>query len=300
MMAFFRKVLLALALVMLSTGLAANEVKIEHGGLTLNANLKKTETWPKGPVVLLTHGTLAHRGMEIISGLQAMLSERAISSLAINLSLGLDDRPAGMYECPTPHTHKHKDAIPEIGAWMAWLKGQGVEKVSLLGHSRGGNQTALFAANNADPAIERLFLLAPQTWSTDYIGVDYQKRYGQALEPILEKARTLAAEGKGSELMGPMGFIYCDNTRATADAVASYYTSVPDMDTPHVLPRIQAPVVVFAGSNDKVVAGLVEKMEPLADGERIQLVLLDGADHFFRDLYAEEIADVMEEMLVSE
>ena len=35
--------------------------------------------------------------------------------------------------------------------------------------------------------------------------------------------------------------------------------------------------------------------EPLADGEKIELVVLDGADHFFRDLYSEEIADVLAE-----
>lgn len=44
-----------------------------------------------------------------------------------------------------------------------------------------------------------------------------------------------------------------------------------------------------------VVAGLIEKTAPLADGEKIELVVLDGADHFFRDLYSEEIADVLAE-----
>ena len=72
----------------------AEEVKTTLGGLTLKANLETTETWRARPVVLLTHGTLTHRGMEIIAGLQAMLAERGLSSLAINLSLGLDDRPA--------------------------------------------------------------------------------------------------------------------------------------------------------------------------------------------------------------
>lgn len=30
---------------------------------------------------------------------------------------------------------------------------------------------------------------------------------------------------------------------------------------------------------------------PLANGERVTLKVIDGTDHFFRDLYAEEIAD---------
>lgn len=71
----------------------------------------------------------------------------------------------------------------------------------------------------------------------------------------------------------------------------------PDMDTPHLLPRIGIPVIVFAGTEEKVVAGLIEKTEPLADGEKIERVVLDGADHFFRDLYSEEIADLLAERL---
>lgn len=30
---------------------------------------------------------------------------------------------------------------------------------------------------------------------------------------------------------------------------------------------------------------------PLANGERVTLKVIDGADHFFRDLYVEEMAD---------
>ena len=55
-----------------------------------------------------------------------------------------------MYDCATPHTHRHADAVEEIGAWLGWLQSQGVAKVALLGHSRGGNQTARFAAAHAD------------------------------------------------------------------------------------------------------------------------------------------------------
>lgn len=46
---------------------------------------------------------------------------------------------------------------------------------------------------------------------------------------------------------------------------------------------------------DKAVKGLIEKAQPLADGEHIQLEVTDGADHFFRDRYSEDIADVIAE-----
>lgn len=46
-----------------------------------------------------------------------------------------------------------------------------------------------------------------------------------------------------------------------------------------------------------VVAGLLEKTEPLADGDKVRLEVMDEADHVFRDLYPEEIADALAELV---
>lgn len=291
------RIILAASLLAL-TGVQAEEVQIRLGDLTVNAQLQKAgQNWPKGPVILITHGTLAHNAMEIVATLQTLFEERGISSLAINLSLGLDDRSAAMYDCATPHSHRHTDAVAEIGAWLEWLKGQGVKKIALLGHSRGGNQTARFAAGTSDPAVTAVILIAPQTWSAEYAAADYEKRYGKPLEPVLARARELVDAGKGDTLVKPVDFIYCEQTGATAAAFVSYYTPDTDMDTPSLVPAIKLPVLVIAGSEDTAVKGLPEKVEPLADGERVQLMVVDGADHFFRDLYSEDIADAVAEML---
>jgi alpha/beta superfamily hydrolase len=98
-------------------------------------------------------------------------------------------------------------------------------------------------------------------------------------------------------MMKSVDFIYCEDTQATAEALVSYYAPDPRLDSATLIPRIRVPVIVFAGSEDTVVAGLIEKLEPLADGERIRLEVADGADHFFRDLYSEDIADVMAEIM---
>ena len=71
----------------------AKEVKIKHNSLILNANLNLA---PKksiaSGVVLMLHGTMAHKDMEIMRNLQDMLIERGISNLAINLSLTKENR----------------------------------------------------------------------------------------------------------------------------------------------------------------------------------------------------------------
>lgn len=287
-------------LLMLPLHAVAEKVTLEHDGLTLNASLEKSGNWPEGPVVLMTHGTLAHSGMEIMATLQELFAENDISSLAVNLSLGIDDREQAMYDCPVTHTHRHIDALDEIGAWAGWLGQQGTTDIVLLGHSRGGNQTAWFAAERDEPLVTRVILVAPATWSLDHAVADYEKRYQTPLSPIVEKAREMVSEGKGAVTLRNIGFIYCEDTSASAEAVASYYADDPRMDTPTLIPDIDKPVLVIAGSEDDVVAGLIEAMEPLAAQERVELAVIDGADHFFRDLYAEDVVDLSLEFINAE
>jgi pimeloyl-ACP methyl ester carboxylesterase len=288
---------LALLLALSGTAPGAEEVTLTQAGLTLNANLETARAdWQQDPVVLMTHGTLAHGRMEIMESLQAALKDRGISSLAITLSLGVDNRH-GMYACAEPHTHKHEDAVEEIGTWLGWLRTQGVAKVALLGHSRGGNQTARFAAANPDAPVTAVILVAPQTWSEDDAAADYEKRYGKELATLVTRARQLDAEGKGGSLLDHVDFIYCPDTTATAAAFVSYYAPDERMDTPRLIPEIKAPVLVIAGSEDEVVKGLVEKVQPLADGQHVSLTQVAGADHFFRDLYVDEVADAVQALV---
>ena len=279
-----------LALCATVNGVYAAEVKLPYENLTLNANLDKAEGWPAGTTVLITHGTLSHNQSEIIVALQQLFLERGVSSLAINLGLGLDDRH-GPYDCGTPHVHTHEGAVGEIGAWLDWLKKQGVEHVALLGHSRGGNQTAWFAAEHDDPVISKVILVAPQTWSAQAEADSYQKNYGKPLAPVLEKSESLLAAGHPDTLMEHTDFIYCADTSVSANSFVSYYAADPRKDTPWLLPKIDKPVLVFVGSEDQVSSGLDAALAPLAEGGVIELEVMDGADHFFRDLYAEDLVD---------
>lgn len=289
---------LYLLLAMLCFGIAqAEEIKLQQGDLSLNANLEKAgENWSAGPVVLLTHGTLAHNGMEIISSVQNLLLENEVSSLALNLSLGLSDRH-GMYDCKTPHTHRHTDALDEIGYWLKWLKEKGADQVILMGHSRGGNQTAWFAAERDDAAIKKVVLVAPQTWTEERAAAGYEKRYGKPLAPVLKKAQDLLAKQQGDTQLKDVDFIYCEGTSATANAVVSYYAPDPRMDTVYLLQKIRKPVLLFVGSEDKVIVGLQEKAAQLKADSGVSVMVIEGADHYFRDLYAEDLVDQLVEFI---
>ena len=48
---------------------------------------------------------------------------------------------------------------------------------------------------------------------------------------------------------------------------------------------------------DNVVKGFPEAVELMANGKPISFSVVDDTDHFFLDLFAEDVADEMEEFL---
>lgn len=264
----------------------AEKIELEHNGMTLNANLELAEdkTLADG-VLMLTHGTLAHNEMEIISTLQDLMVDYGVSTLSINLSYGIDNRASAMYDCSVPAQHTMQQASAEMQAWQSWLDSQGAGDRWIMGHSRGGNQTAQFAAQNADK-IKGQILLAPATWNYETTLEGYAKRYAQPVEPLLEQAKSLEPKA----IMDGVSIVYCENSGASAEAMLSYYGNYPEYDTPTVLSNTTIPSLVIAGSLDTVVPDLPEKMESI-NRDNIEFVIIEDADHFFLDLFADEVAD---------
>jgi len=275
----------------------AEELKLEHKGVTITASLELADGKTiRDPLVVMTHGTLAHNKMEIMDQLQSLFKENEISSLSINLGLGISNRK-GMYDCATKHTHKHTDAVDEIGVWVNWLKRKGAKQLILLGHSRGGNQTAWYAAENHDDIVKKVILIAPATWTAQYAKQNYKKRYKKDLSSVLAKAETLVQQGKPESVMKNTDHIYCEKTSVTAESFVSYNKPDQRFNTPSLLSAIKVPVLVFAGSEDKVVKGLEKKVKPFLKKGKVELEVIDGAGHMFRDLYAEDMMDIIVEYL---
>lgn len=269
----------------LSEIIVAEEVTLQHNNLELNANLVLTEESGYEKIFLITHGTLAHNAMEIISSWQELLSDEGISSLAINLSLGLHNRH-GMYDCPVRHNHKHADAADEIGLWANWLKEKGSKEIILAAHSRGGSQTVMYSNQNSMPEVKAQILIAPQATTEAAHIESYKKRYNKNFAPILAKAKTLKAD----ETLQNTDFIYCENTSVTAASFISYYEYSADFNTPVLLQQTTLPSLVFIGSEDTTVAGLGQELEKISN-DNLKTITIEGADHFFRDLYMDEVIE---------
>ena len=271
--------------------LADETVTLKHNNINLNANLKLADGKSlKDDIILMTHGTLAHGKMEIMATLQNLFADNGISSLSITLGLNQDNRK-GFYDCATPHTHKHTDAIEEIDLWMNWLKKQGNNNVILLGYSRGGNQTAWYAAEHDSPMIKKIILVAPLTWNIHEVKSKYKTTYNKEITPILNKAKALIKQGRDEVPLKHTDFIYCKDSTVSAGSFVSYYKDDRRMDTPFLINELTRPTLVFTGTEDKVVKGLAEAMSYLSSKPNIQSHSIEGSDHFFRDLYADEIVE---------
>jgi pimeloyl-ACP methyl ester carboxylesterase len=280
---------LGLAMSLVAALVSAEEVTIKPSELKLNAELSLvTESISDGPLVLLVHGTLAHNGMEIIGSLQELLADEDLNSLAINLSLGVDDRH-GAYDCTVPHQHLHEDATPELSAWIEWLKGQGVKHIILAGHSRGGSQVAAYS-QRADTSVVGQVLIAPMTWNPEYAATTYQARYQLSLGEQLKVANKQVSNGW---MPGATSFIYCENAaKVSAASFLSYYQPSQTHNTPDLITDGGIPTVLIAASEDQVIKDLPKQMQNL-NFSNLDFITVDGADHYFRDLYADDVAEAI-------
>jgi pimeloyl-ACP methyl ester carboxylesterase len=288
---------LLLALLVATTPLVAvaETVHPDTQEPTLNGRLTRASAWPGGDTVLLLHGTLAHRDMEIIRTLETLLADYGVSTLAINLSLGVDDRDSP-FDCGAVHRHREGDATAELARWSDWLARQGVTGLTLLGHSRGANQAARYVLDSGDARVRHLVLVAPPRWSAARAAAAYTARHGRALAPLLTQARTRVASGQGdARLPGPVGLLYCEDATVTAASFLSYYRDDPLRDTPTLLAELDLPVLVIAGSEDPIATGLPAALAGAAANVRVEEI--EGADHFFRDLYADELVEIAVEFM---
>lgn len=269
----------------------ATEVRVVHGTLTLRATLELAagKSLTDG-LVIMVHGTMAHRDMEAMRMFRRLLVERGHSTLAVNLSLAIDARE-GMYDCAVPSRHRAEDALAEIDTWLGWATRQGASRVTLLGFSRGAQQAAWYAARQPRPRLARLVLLAP-TFAADPAAA-YDTRFGAPLAPLLQRARALAQQGRGSDLITGIGFLNCDSNSVSAQALLSYYDPARDGEPDLTLSKVRVPTLVVAAGDDAIVRDLPRRVAATIDGARVRLVVIDGADHFFRDLFGDDAVDAI-------
>lgn len=282
----------AASLLLPLTSPRAEEVRLEHAGLTLLANYVTVPGKPVAdvPVALIVHGSLAHHGMEIVATLQHNLKQKGVPSLAMTLSLGVDQR-RGMLDCNTEHDHRPSDAIEEIALWIGWLKERGARHIVMTGHSRGAQQAMFFVTADAEPMVEKLVLIAPPSDTPEQAAARYKAAAGGDLDVLVAAARKLVDSGEEDRVIEVPGFLHCKQSRVSAAAFLDYNDSDPRRSVFALMPDVQRPTLVVAGSSDQISPGVAARMKAEPPGPHVRIEVVDGADHFFRDLFADDLAD---------
>lgn len=206
-------------------------------------DLKARHVRPAGAAlstIMLVHNTLGGFDATLITELQTALAEQGLSTLAINLSLGVSARMTS-FECNDRHRHRHEDALEEIDAWTEWLLGEGLGPVALVGHGRGGAQIAWYLAKSGGKRVNAAVLLAPSGWTPRSADVEYRARYTAGIAALL----TRIASFKPDDFIDNVPFLHCGSVVATRASISSYYGVEPKRDTPTVLATVKTPVLAL-------------------------------------------------------
>ena len=278
-------------LLLLSAGLLAasvsdaavsGEVKIDGGHYTLNGDIEIADDKQLSDgVVLMVHGTLGHKDMEVIASLQTALLDAGYTSLAVNLSLNIDDRH-GFYPCESRHSHRDEDALRELQLWVNWLLEQQVQDIVLLGHSRGANQVAKYIRQNG-VSPRAAILLAPSATNA---------------RPDEAMIKAIQRDGVNA-WFEDVDFLHCKNAVVKGTTFLSYLGSNATGDTVPYIASASIPTLVISGSEDAAMDGLEYRMSEI-ENDLIDYVRIEGAGHFFRDLYGLDVVDEIVDFLISD
>lgn len=279
--AFLGALGLAILLVAAATmGVAAEPVQIRPSLLRLNANLELPEGKTEADgVAILLHGTLSHHRQETIAALQQNLKARGIGTLAITLSLGIDDRQ-GPRACDVLHDYALAGVRRELLLWLAWLDGHGAKPIDLIGFSRGGAEIAL-VVRDLSP-VRKVVLVAPAFASADELAEGYQRSFGQPLGPLLDAARE-APLGKST-----VDFLLCRQAPVLGATFLNAYRELPV----RLAADTGRPTLVVIAGKDEIARDLGTRLP-----SEVRRVTIDGAGHFFPDLYGEDAADAIAKFL---
>ena len=259
---------LLISTLLLSVATLAEPVQINLAERKLNGNLVSAEDRQQTAFLIL-HGTWAHAAVELPATLQTLLEDEGYASLAITLSLGINDRQ-GFFDCKTPVVQGHEAAIDELHAWYLFLREKGYSQVVLMAHSRGGAQAALYQQRYPQDSLAALALIAPMTWHRGVEAKAYHDKYGVNLSELLVRADKYRQADKA--LFTPPGILYCENTLVSPRTFISYYSPLPEKNTPALLADTTFPTVVYLGSEDPLSISFFKQQSLLAN-KKISLLL---------------------------
>ncbi len=263
-----------------------------HNGLVLNANLKSNSQ--SDTIFILVHGTRGYKDMEIIKSLSQKIYDYGYSSLSINLSYDIDNRASEFLSCDRVHTHNEHTSINEIVSWYRYLENQDYKNIYFIGHSRGAFNViqAMAIINNNNI---KAYLLAPVI--DTYLGTKnyYDQEHNLPYETLINNKDEFII----SDRYPSINFLFCENARVSSSTFRSYLdlsknqTLYPfTFSIVDLLKDTNSSVTIFSGTDDEILLDSYKKLNQI-NQSNISHILIDEADHFFRDIYLDDVIDII-------
>ena len=240
--------------------------------LPVRANITATASWLPGDAskspLLILHGFLQTYNFSTVNHLQENLADSDYPVLAPTLSLGIDRR-SKMLGCEALHLHNLRQEVEELKQWVDWLYARHHKPVVLIAHSAGGKAVTRYLSLYPDAPIAQTIL----------ISFSHLKHLDHQHQP----------DGKIQSFA--LGF--CKKYLTTE----AYYHSYIDWGSTQMIDAIKHarhPVSIILGTADKRILPAWKKSLEEAG---INIVYIDGANHFFDSTHEFDLFDTVEALL---
>ncbi len=263
----------------------AETVVHEISSLNLKAEAEYVVGKEDKTAVLILHGFLTTNKFHTVTAMAQALQEEGYTTLTPTLTLNISQRRQSL-KCNSIHTHTLEKDVNEIAEWVKFLHNKGHKKIVLLGHSSGSQELIEFLKTDKEIPIKAaiftsLFYFKGSELGTIQSEVDSAK---QALKDRQDRPHNYS-------------FLFC---KKDYYAVPESFLSYLKLDRSYILDSLKnlsIPTYTIMGSADKRYQSVGENWLKELGETGTQLIVIDGANHFFSSLHEFDLQDTINKII---